>query len=154
MFAGITANICATAWRVIVPAIEAAAEAGITNGLRGTVVVLDPAKAEPTVIYTAYLGEEDPKTLKYATAKAAVTLRTGLASSRVAQDYPYLYQPGDIKWPGAVIRHGLVVAFSGVQGEFDEMISEWMVSAIRAITRDELNRPGGRMSQDGAFLER
>ena len=53
----------------------------------------------------------------------------------------HLYQPGDIKWPGGVIREGLAVGFSGVQGEYDQMICEWFISAVRAMCRIEFFGP-------------
>lgn len=152
MFTGISTDICAAAWEMLLPAVERAAALGVTNGLKGTVIVLDPTSPERGVLFTGHVGEPEAKLLENATAKAAVTVRTGLDSSRVRQDFPHLYREGDIKWPGAILRDGLVVAFSGVQGEFDEMICEWMVSAIRAICRDAMLRPGGAASEPGAYL--
>ncbi|PKQ25142.1 MAG: hypothetical protein CVT64_11480 [Actinobacteria bacterium HGW-Actinobacteria-4] len=152
MFTGVNQDICSQAWEILVPAIKKAAELEILNGLVGSVVVIDPNSETGETLFTGHVGEHDPKFAQWATAKAAVTLRTGLDSVQVRQDFPHLYMEGDIKWPGAVIRDGLVVAFSGVQGEFDEMISEWMISAIRGISRDLMLRPGGAAEQDGPFL--
>ncbi len=152
MFTGINATICAQAWDIIVPAIEKAAQVEVTNGLRGTIMVIDPNSSTHDVLFVAHVGDEDPEFLQNVKGKVAVTLRTGLDSARVRQDFPHLYKEGDIKYPGAIIRDGLVVAFSGVQGEFDEMICEWMVSAIRAISRDLMLRPGGAADSEGAYL--
>lgn len=152
MFPGITSQTCATAWEILTPAIEKAAEREVTDGLRGTIIVIDPASATNEILFTGHVGEPDPQFLTNVIGKVKVTLRTGLDSSRVRQDFPHLYVDGDIKYPGAILRDGLVVAFSGVQGEFDEMICEWMVSALRAISRDAMFRSGGAAEQPGAYL--
>jgi len=152
MFTGISKEICAQAWDILLPAIEKAAALEVTDGLRGTILVIDPASPTHEVLFTGHVGEPEDPFLENATGKAKVTLRVGLDSSRVRQDFPHLYVKGDIKYPGAILRDGLVVAFSGVQSEFDEMISEWMVSAIRAICRDAMLRPGGAAEQPGPYL--
>jgi hypothetical protein len=131
MFTGISEEICAKAWAVIVPAIEKAAALEVTNGFRGTMIVLDPNSPTNEVLFTG---------------------RTGFDSEKVRLDYPHLYREGDIKYPGAIKRDGLVLAFSGVQGEYDVMICEWMVATIRAISRIAMHGPGGADSQPGAYL--
>ncbi len=154
MFTGISEEICAQAWDVVVPAIEKAAELGVTNGLRGTLIVLDPNSPTHEVMFTGHVGTPDPEFLMNVKGKVAVTLRTGFDSEKVRLDYPHLYHEGDIKYPGAILRDGLVVAFSGVQGEFDVMICEWMVAAIRAISRVAMHGPGGADEQPGAYLKK
>ncbi|WP_084040450.1 hypothetical protein [Demequina sp. NBRC 110053] len=153
MFPGVSEETCAIAWAVILPAIEKAHADGLTNGLRGTLMVLDPAEPDAErPVFVAHVGEPDPEFLENVRGKVAVTIRTGMDSSRVRQDFPHLYRPGDIKYPGAIVREGLIVAFSGVQGDFDEMICEWMVAALRAIGRDRFSRPGGADETGGAYL--
>ncbi len=153
MFTGISEEICAKAWAVIVPAIEKAAALEVTNGLRGTIIVLDPNSPTNEVLFTGHVGDEEPVFLANVQGKVAVTLRTGFDSEKVRLDYPHLYKEGDIKYPGAIKRDGLVLAFSGVQGEYDVMICEWMVAAIRAISRLAMHGPGGADSQPGAYLK-
>lgn len=152
MFTGITEEICSEAWAVIVPAIQKAAELEVTNGLRGTLIVLDPQSPTDEILFTGHVGDEDPEFLQNVKGKVAVTLRTGYDSEKIRMDLPHLYQEGDIKYPGAIKRDGLVIAFSGVQGEFDVMICEWMASTIRAICRIEMHGPGGADEQPGAYL--
>lgn len=153
MFPGVNQETCALAWSLIEPAIEKAHGVGLTNGLRGTIMVLDPAQPDADKpVFVAHVGEPDPEFLTNVEGKVAVTIRTGFDSSRVRQDFPHLYREGDIKYPGAIIREGLIVAFSGVQGDFDEMICEWMVAALRAIGRDRFSRPGGADDAAGAYL--
>ena len=152
-FPGVTTEMCQIAWGLIEPAIERAADAGVTNGHRGTIMVLDPAQPDPSApVFVAHVGDPDPEFLRNVEGKVAVTLRTGMDSSRVRQDFPHLYRPGDIKYPGAIIREGLIVAFSGVEGEYDEMICEWMVAALRALGRHRFSRPGGADDAEGAYL--
>lgn len=152
MFTGISPEICATAWQVVLPAIEKAAELEVTNGLRGTLIVINPADPHGEPLFVGHVGEPDPKFLEFVRAKAKVTLRTGLDSEYVRHQAAHLYVEGDIKWPGAVVRDGLVLAFSGVEGEYDVMICEWMASAIRAISRVEMHREGGAAHQPGPYL--
>ncbi|WP_084130248.1 heme-binding protein [Demequina sp. NBRC 110055] len=152
MFTGITTDICKQAWDVITPAIARGHEVGLLNGYKGGVVVLDPADASADPLFTAYLGDDPERFVEWATAKARVAARTGMDTSRLRDHSPHLYRAGDIKWPGGIVREGLVVAFSGVQGEYDEMIAEWLVSAIRAICRLEFRAPDGPRDNGGPFL--
>jgi hypothetical protein len=142
MFPGITVQQCATAWELLLPSIAKAFELGLANAHRGTILVYAPGATDATApLFVGHVGTPDPQLAEYATGKAKVTLRTGLASSRVGQDFPHLYLDGDIKWPGATIRDGMVVSFSGVQGEYDEMFAEWFICAIRATSRVAYNAP-------------
>jgi hypothetical protein len=140
MFPGITAQQCATAWQLLLPSIAKAFELGLADAHRGAVLVYAPGATDAAdPLFVGHVGTPDPQLQAWATGKARVTLRTGLASSRVGQDFPHLYVDGDIKWPGATLRDGLVVSFSGVQGEYDEMFAEWFISAIRAMSRVAYN---------------
>lgn len=135
MFAGVSQEICAEAWEIVLPGIEKGAELELLNGLRGGLAILDPANPEGAPLFTAGIGEEGPKFIEYATAKARLAAREQIDTSRLRQDFPHRYRAGDIKWPGGVYRDGLAFGFSGVQGEYDEMICDWMAAAIRAICR-------------------
>ena len=153
MFVGIDADLCQKAWRMIWPAVQEAADLKVTNKLAGTIVVMAPG--DETAVFVQMIGEDpDPKYTEIAFAKADISVRTGMPSSIVQQQFPYLYQEGDTKWGGStVLPGGVVVAFSGVQAVFDEMISEWMASAIRALCRHEMTRPdGGVMLADYSFI--
>jgi len=149
MFAGITKEICAEAWEIVLPGFERGVETGLLNGMRGGLVVLDPANPDAAPLFTAGIGDEGAKFIEFATAKARVADREQIDTSRLRQDFPHLYQPGDIKWPGGIVRDGLVLAFSGVQGEYDEMICDWMAAAIRAICRIRFAEAD---KADGPFL--
>jgi hypothetical protein len=134
-FAGINHDICAQAWEMVRPAFERGVEMELLNGMRAGLVVLDPANLDGEPLFTAGIGEGAPEFIDNALNKARVAAREQLDTSRLRQDYPHRYRAGDIKWPGGVYRDGVVLGFSGVQGEYDEMVCEWMVSAIRAISR-------------------
>jgi len=161
MYAGLTREICATAWKLIAPGISTAAQMGITNKHKGTIFVLDPTQPyagqerlpSRAVLYAEAVCEEgNNKYANIAEAKAYLSWRTGLPSRVVQQQAPHLYVAGMTKWGGSVVRDGLVVAFSGVQAVFDEMISGWMADAIIALCRDEMTRPDGVMASSSSFV--
>lgn len=152
MFSGITPEICATAWSIVEPAIAKAAEVGVANGPSGNLVVLDPSSAEYSILFTVHAGEPDETTLGFAKAKAKLVHRTGRDTSALRAVAPHLYAPGDISYPGGIVREGMIVAYSGVQGELDEMISEWFISAVRAICRMAFDGPDGGDAQPTPYL--
>ncbi|WP_062460700.1 hypothetical protein [Demequina soli] len=142
MFTGLTPELCAQAWDLVRPAIERAAATGVIRDAVGDLVVMDPARPG-TILWTGSIGDTEAKTYGYAVAKAKVAERTGLDTSRVRMDQPHLYTAGDIVYPGGVVRHGMVAAFSGVEGEADEMIAEWFIGAVRGIARLAFVSPQG-----------
>lgn len=155
MFTGLTREICEQAWAVISPAIDKAAELEVTNRHTGTLVVLDPVASDGSILFVAHVGGEiNERTHEFATAKAQLVLRTGRDTSSLRSSAPHLYRAGDIKWPGGIIREGLIVAFSGVQGEMDEMISEWFASTVRGICRVAFIGPDGGDAQPTPYLGR
>jgi hypothetical protein len=155
MFTGITREICEQAWGLIEPALNHGADLGIVNGYKGSLVVLDPIAGDGSIFFTAHPGGEvHQETLGFATAKAAVAFRTGRDTSTLRTHYPHLYTAGDIVYPGGVVRDGMVVAYSGVQGEIDEMVAEWFVSAVRALARLAFVAPDGGDSQPTPYLGR
>ncbi|BDZ61508.1 hypothetical protein Lsed01_01309 [Demequina sediminis] len=143
MFAGLTPELCSQAWDLVTPAIERAAATGVIRAATGNLIVLDPATRDATLFWHGSIGDTEDKTYEYALAKARVAERTGLDTSRLRMEHPHLYTAGDIVYPGGIVRHGLVVAFSGVEGEADEMIAEWFVSAVRGIARLAFVSPVG-----------
>jgi len=76
--------------------------------------------------------------LKIAQSKARVTWRTGF-QRRDVLNAPHLLREGDTPFYGSVIREGLVVAVSGVQPYFDEMIAGWVADTCIALTRHMAN---------------
>lgn len=157
LFTGISTEICFEAWGGTQLLIKHFAEINRFNKNEGTIIVVDPRiidrpKAthaqevfDAAVIFTGYVGDKPVK--KYtdvAHSKAFVTWQTGLPSSVVQQQHPYLYSEGNTFWGGSTITPGgLIVAFSGVQQVHDEAISEIMASLIRGICRDEMTKDDG-----------
>ncbi|MDQ3123248.1 MAG: hypothetical protein M3Q14_01005 [bacterium] len=153
MFAKIDVRICADAWAMIFPAIRQKFTNDVIDKLRGAIIVLDPRPPEEDhanekypVLYQATIvsSATDEKYVRIATSMALASLKTGLPSCRIQQEYPNLYEEGDTKWGGSTVDpDGLIVAFSGVQAVFSEMIAQWMASAIRAQYRYWINDLNG-----------
>lgn len=162
MFVGISKEICEQADKILAPAIARAVKRGVTNKLAGCIVVLDPrmpyigqAADNLPVIFKSTINDElaDAKYVQIAYHKAWLTFKYRLPSAIIQQQYPYLYAEGNTKWGGSTIDDGgLIVAFSGVQAVFDEMIAEWYASSIRALCRWEMTKPDGVMSSDSSFI--
>lgn len=170
-FHGVTPELCKQAFDLILPAVKQTCESGTANRYAGTFVVLSPLARAAAATWAAealkagYLHELPVETIMFeaqigtpeanaeadfqawARGKALVSLLTGLPSARVQQHYPHLYLPGLILWDGSTVRDGLVVAFSGAEGWFDEMFSEWLASAIVGLCRHAVHKPGGALSQ-------
>jgi hypothetical protein len=160
VYSGLTKSICADAWRKIIePAAVSAAAFETINKFAGCVVVLKPAiPYEPKYSDAINNGTFDelvlwqydfansssldalPMYIKIARAKAFTSYLTGLPSHLVQQQFPSLYVPGMTKWGGSAVAGvgpmRLITAFSGVQWNFDQMISEMMISAIQAMCHE------------------
>lgn len=155
MFTGLTPEICARAWDALLPSLRHAADTGLVRDYLGGLALLNPASPDGPPLFTAHIGEGGEEFVAYAEAKARVAHRTGVDTTTMRDLMPHLYQPGDIKWPGGVVRDGLAVGFSGVEGEYDQMIAEWFISAVRAICRVQFHAPdGGEASQPTPYLGR
>ncbi len=154
MFTGLNQEICAQAWAMVDAAIARGAADGIINKYTGTLVVLDPVADDGSILFTAQASDENDRTLEFATGKARLVHRVRRDSSQLRTHFPHLYAPDDIKYPGGIIRDGLIVAYSGVQGEADEMIAEWFVSAVRGICRLEWAGAEGGDAQPTPYLGR
>lgn len=169
MSALLTQPMCERAWDVVLPAIRAAADDGVINKRAGTIVVLDPTMAyapgvrvSSVAVYMEHVSLVYPEWDKYqklAEAKAMLSWRTGRSSHDVQQNAPHLYlepqnadDQGDIKWGGSVVRDGLVVAFSGVQPEYDEWIADTMAGLLIAMCRREMTKPDGIMEAGSNFV--
>lgn len=170
-FTGLNDTICDTAFRLILPTIQAAAANGTFNKYAGSMVVLDPAiPYEPKycnainddtfqdlVFWDTSIGSWDEHDIAQyeaiARAKAFTSYLTGLPSHLVRQQFPALYVPGMTKWGGSAVAGTgpmkLIVAFSGVQWNFDQMVSEMMISAIQALCLQEMRNV---MASDEAMI--
>lgn len=175
-FTGLTRRLCFDAYKIIRPTVLAAAEAGTINKCAGSLVVLNPGiPYEPKyrnaigadgviddkffglVLFENTFGDNTvhdiDKYVAIARAKAFVSYLTGLPSHLAQQQYPALYVPGMTKWGGSAVAGvgpmRLIVAFSGVQWNFDQMISEMMISAIQAVCHEQMREV---MASDEAMI--
>lgn len=170
-FVGLTHEHCAIGRIMIDPSITWGMSGGIFKRAAGHLVVLDPRLPyEPkyrsfrddnfldeVVLYQYSWG--DPTTWEapfgwVALSKAYASWKTGLPSREIQQMHPYLYEEGWTKYGGSVVLPGgLVVAFSGIQPWFDEMISGWMAYAIQGLCLDAMHRPNdGVMANEGLIF--
>lgn len=169
MSALVTRELCVKAWEVVQPLIASAHAEGVINKRAGTIVVLDPTldyapslRISSVAIFMDHVDQTYMDWQKYreiAEAKAMLSFRTGLSSRDVQQLAPHLYkepindEKGDVKWGGSVVRDGLVVAFSGVQAEYDEWISGVMADLLIAMCRRQMTAPDGYMAADSSFID-
>lgn len=141
MFSGLTRELVSEAVEILRPTIEAFLQSTRTGGRPNLhLVVLQPGEA--VFLYETSFGN-NPRTWKhdfddFARAKALICQRTGLVGRTVLNDAPWLLKKGDTRYVGGVIENGLVVAVSGVQDHFDEMISWLVLSTIQGLCRDEV----------------
>ncbi len=89
----------------------------------------------PYTLFERSFGDGVEWTAKYdeiAHSKAQQLWR-GQNSDGVTDIMPHLLYQGDTPYWGGVKRHGIVVAFSGVQSYFDQMISGMIADALKAL---------------------
>lgn len=174
-FIGLTPELCDRAFHIVRPAINGAAALNLTPHLGGHMVVMNPRiprepkyqewmiddpdhPFEKLVLWEKSLGERAHWSGPFdqvARAKAYASWKTGLPTRLINQAAPYLYQFNWTKWPGSAVGlGGFVVAFSGDRDYYDEMYSEMMLAAVKAVCMDSMhNREHGVMQDsDITFL--
>lgn len=92
---------------------------------------------EPYVLYQRSVGNTDdwPRPYNEIAYKKARQLWRGQNSDGNTDIQPHLLVPGDTIFWGGVKRHGIVVACSGVQPYFDQLISGVTADFIKALAR-------------------
>jgi hypothetical protein len=127
------------------PAVEALIKSGVLEGSNLHIVCLDPDVSpgdwdeidDDSVLYEESFGNVESWPYDYRTiarAKANLAWRCQKSSREVHALQPFRLRAEDtIYGTGAVYLHGIVVATSGVQSDYDEMISYWVASAINAL---------------------
>jgi hypothetical protein len=143
MFRGLTHDLVEEAVRIVLPTVEHFLQSERTGGRPNLyLVVLEPRSEN--VLYEIAFG--DGKSIwkyefdQFALAKARQCMRTGMVGRNVLRDAPWLVKPDDTRYVGGVYENGLVVAASGVQDHFDEMISWLVLSTIQGLCRDEVSK--------------
>lgn len=91
---------------------------------------------QESIIYEHSLT--DPSTWEFsfnkiARQKCLQSWRHGMSTHEMQTRAPHLLEYGDTVYSGSVVSDGLIVACSGVQPYFDEMISAWVLAACRAL---------------------
>lgn len=147
----LTRNLVYLAVNIIRPSIVKIIRSELAGGRPNLhLVVLDPGTEN--ILYEESFGEDKTK-WKYpydeiARSKARLCQRTGMVARNVQKDAPWLYEKGDTRYVGGVIKNGLAIAASGLQDYLDEMIS-WMVfSAIQGLCRDYIAKIDDDTSPD------
>lgn len=145
----LTKELAERAVGLVIPTIKSCIEYAVFKRSDLHIVVLDPtipfaiaqggSAIELPVIYEWSYGDlskwEHPYHL-IARSKAMISWRTGLPTHQVQQRMPYLLMGGprgDTVYWGSAVLEGIIVAASGVQPWFDEMISYQVAAACRAL---------------------
>lgn len=114
---------------VLVPSVEDAREAGYPNWPNYPVT--------PFPIYERFVGDKQQWAYDFeniARCKAQQLWR-GQNTDGNTDAMPHLLFPDDTPFWGGVKRHGIVVACSGFQPYFDQMLSGMIADAIKAFAR-------------------
>ncbi len=134
----LTEDIARRAVAIARPTIEEVLGSDLVDGRANLhLVVLDPDNGR--AIYEESFGDKATWQHPYdkiAQAKASLCWHNERVGRSIQNDAPWLYERGDTRYAGGVFENGLVVAASGLQDYFDEMISWMVVSAIQALCRD------------------
>lgn len=116
---------------VLVPSVEDVREAGYPDW--------PDYPIKPAVIYERSVEDAEPWPYPFdeiARCKAQQLWR-GQNTDGNTDSMPHLLFPDDTPYWGGVKRHGFVVACSGVQPYFDQMISGMIADMIKALARHE-----------------
>lgn len=134
----LTKEVARQAVNITMPAIEQFLQGSIPKRGDLHLVVLDPTvpyQPEPKDLFAEAILHEywfgDPGQWKFpfrdfARDKAKLSWRTGYSSRHIQQTCPALYTAIDIKYGGSIVYNGIIVAASGVEPYFDEMIADWV----------------------------
>ncbi len=97
---------------------------------------IDPGKSFKDNCYLiAGIGDQEDWQYDYervALSKAELSVRTGIGTYELA---PHYRLSGDTVYSGSVVIDGIIVACSGVEGYFDEMIAGWIAVTIKGLCK-------------------
>lgn len=91
---------------------------------------------ESGILYEYSMGDREKWEYQFqaiARAKCYMSWRTGMSTQMLQVRAPHLLQKCDTVFYGSAVSDGLVVACSGVQPFYDQMISHWVLEACRAL---------------------
>ncbi len=160
-FSGLNRELCDEAVRLVLSAIDGLLLLETAKPKQGCLIILDPTKPwepkygqEPSQLFIdevvlykrTWIGGRPLENVyeEVAIAKAFASWMTGLPAQRIQQEFPHLFRPGWTKWGGsATDGHGGVVAFSGIKWHMDQLISEMVLAATKAVCLDCVVGEGG-----------
>tara|TARA_B100000745_G_scaffold70949_3_gene42502 strand:- start:13868 stop:14326 length:459 start_codon:yes stop_codon:yes gene_type:complete len=108
----------------------------------------------PNCIFEASVGNKSdwPHEFDEIARSKARQLWRGQNTDGNTDSMAHLLFPGDTPYWGGVKRHGIVVACSGVQPYFDQMISGMIADAIKAFARFHFENSADK-KEERSFLE-
>jgi hypothetical protein len=151
----LTKQLAEKAVGLVLPSFNRMKELGIVKGDMH-IVVLDPT--DGTILYEIQIGDVSHWKYNYqeiARLKAEMSRKHGRPSQDIIEKYPYLLDGHDVKYFGNACQDGLIVAASGDECEYDQMISEMVVASIKGLSINVMrnsiaNATGGTL--DGRTL--
>ncbi len=140
------AGMCVKAVDMAMPSIDALMKNGTFRQPQMCIVVgnpLIPAGSMPRheftsngILYERALGNKKQWKNGYdvfAKEKAYLSWKHRMTTQQIQTLCPHLLERGDILYYGSAFYDGIVVAASGVDPFHDEMVSWWVLAAIRAL---------------------
>lgn len=133
----LTSDVAEQAVERVLPIYEAMCEAGAFKRTGHFAIVVGTHDGNTfNHLFGKQIGEvrdwEHPY-FRIAVSKAEITARTGRSSREAHEVAPWLLEQGDTLYWGSAIEDNIVVACSGVQPWYDEMLSKMIIAAIKAI---------------------
>jgi hypothetical protein len=112
-------------------------------------IILNPAferwsvkDVESAILLERFLGNNDGKHnyREIALSKAGQAWRVGTSNAFVQSFAPALLEEGDTPYAGSFVCNGLVVAVSGLQPYFDELVANWIACTIQQVCQHHRQR--------------
>lgn len=113
-------------------------------------VILDPSikrwsvqgDVEGAILLDHFFGEDDKRHdyRKIALSKAEQAWKAGEPNAFVQSFAPALLEEKDTPYSGSFVFNGLVVAVSGLQPWFDELVSMWIACTIQQVCQHHRQR--------------
>lgn len=123
---------------------------GLVNREHGHLFIMNPAQpyGEDVDFVRAVLFEQSLRDSKewehdytrIAQRKAELAWRTGVSTREAVFLYPHLLEVRDVRWPGGIVHHGIVVAYSGVHAPWDEAFAYMVAAMLEAYAREMMDR--------------
>lgn len=143
----LTQQLARQAIELVLPVLALMTEQGIVKRRDMHIVVLDPTHTgrfeDSAILCEHQVGDVRKWEHSYdaiALKKAKMSFEHRLPSQVIVEQVPYLLEGGDTKYFGNACQDGLIVAASGVEPWFDQMVSEMIVAVIRGLCIDEMRK--------------